>query len=117
MKKFFIYAVALVASAMVCTSCEKHNNPEIVIKPSRLFMVVGDVAAVEVDGAKKVYYNYSKTRDESKPVFEYKEAEHVAYVHALNPGTDTLFIVYQWSRGMWGADADGRTVIITVFDN
>ena len=113
MKKVFCLTLLLVG--MVLSSC-KYNEPEIVTKSSRLFMVVGDYASVKVEGSKEVTYSYSSSRDEAKPVFEYTN-QGEALVHALNPGTDTLFVGYKWTAGISAyAYGNQKAVIITVFD-
>ena len=114
MKKAF--CLTLLFAAMMFTSCEYHE-PEIITKNNRLLMVVGEYTKVEVSGAKEVFYSYSDTRDESKSVFEFTDYADQGYalVHALNPGTDTLFVGYKWTAGIY-AYGKRKAVIITVLD-
>ncbi len=97
------------------TSC-KYNEPEIVIHNSRLFMYVGDYASVEVEGVKDYNFKYSTSRDESMPVFEAKKQPGNILVHALNVGTDTLWVDYTWSPGT-GVLGTSSAILVTVLDN
>lgn len=64
-------------------------------------MYVGESAVVKVDYAnKEVNYNYSDTRNTESPVFEISDFEgQSTTITALNPGTDTLWIGYRYTRG------------------
>ena len=47
-------------------------------------------------------YSYSKSRNESKPVFSISnETGFSTTIYALNPGTDTLWISIRYSKGIY----------------
>ena len=116
MKKI-LCAVWLV-SAIILASCTT-PHPEISISTpivQRIGMYVGEKARLDIINV-KVYdaqYYYSNSRDESKPVFEISNFTGASTtIYALNPGTDTLKVDYNWGTGIF-AYGDIGIVVVTV---
>ena len=100
MKKIFY--LPLLWLGMVLIGCEK-QEPKINIQTgSPLLLEVGDSALVEVQYTKEAHFSYGESRDESNPVFEISDCTSTStIVHALNPGADTLFVGYHYTRGIF----------------
>ena len=116
MKKIF-YVVLLLFS-VILTSCE-YNEPKVMVHSSRIFMYVGDYVGAKVDGGKDVQIRYSESRNATSPVFEAKmqdDKENPILIHALNVGTDTLFVGYRWTAGTFAYGRESAIIVI-VLDN
>lgn len=114
MKKILYFSFLFLG--LFLTSC-KNQRPQINIGTNPLIIMVGDSAYISVSDANYVNYEYSKTRDESYPVFEISDYKgEQTTVHALNTGTDTLFVCMQWSQGIFAYGLPVG-VIIKVIDN
>ena len=112
MKKNILLIVLFVC--VFLASC-KNDEPEMIIRNSRLYMILGDVAEIEVKEARRIDYSYSSTRNETNHVFEYSTYMEKARIRALNPGIDTLFVWDQFSKGI-ATYANGEFVLVTVYD-
>ena len=116
MKKTFY--ILFLLSAVIFTSCQ-YNEPEIFIHNSRIFMYVGDYVGVKVEGGKDIRIQYSESRDAASPVFEatiQNDKNNPILIHALNVGTDTLFVGYRWTAAIF-AYGHQNGIIVTVLEN
>ena len=99
MKRQFAYFLFAV-TAVFFASC-KHNEPRINVGANPVILMKGDCAAISISDANEVYYEYSKSRNESNPVFEISDFKgFTTVVRALNVGTDTLYVNMNWNVGM-----------------
>ena len=99
MKK--ILFLSFIAMAICFASCEK-QQPEVSFSASNYTLSVGDSAVLEVYHAKEVDFQYSETRNADSPVFEMvSKSNYATKIHALNPGTDTLWVSYRWNQGIF----------------
>ncbi|MCR5050161.1 MAG: hypothetical protein K6A36_03665 [Paludibacteraceae bacterium] len=65
-------------------------------------MTVGDSMVASVSDVNSASYSYSESRNEAKPVFSISnETGFSTTIHALNPGTDTLWISIRYSKGIY----------------
>ncbi len=82
------------------TSC-KNQKPQIHIE-NPLIITVGDSIVASVSDVNSASYSYSKSRNESKPVFSISnETGFSTTIYALNPGTDTLWISIRYRKGIY----------------
>lgn len=82
-------------------------------------MYVGDYVGVKVEGGKDIRIQYSESRDAASPVFEatiQNDKNNPILIHALNVGTDTLFVGYRWTAGIF-AYGHQNGIIVTVLEN
>ena len=99
MKK--ILFLSFIAMAICFASCER-QQPEVSFTASNYTLSVGDSAVLEVYHAKNVDFQYSETRNVDSPVFEMvSKSNYATKIHALNPGTDTLWVSYRWNQGIF----------------
>ena len=113
-KACYLLLITIVISLSACG----YNEPEVSIKyrDSHITMKVGQDAVIEVQKAKRVEYHYSATRNTEIPVFEVSDFEGKATtIHALNQGTDTLYVFYNWTAGV-SAYGKGDVVIVNVVE-
>ena len=106
----------LMTIAISLSACH-YNEPEVSIKyqDSHITMKVGQDAVIEVQKAKRVEYRYSATRNTEIPVFEISDFEGKATtIHALNQGTDTLYIGYNWTAGTYAYGGDDVVIVNVV---
>ena len=112
-KACYLLLITIVISLSACG----YNEPEVSIKnrSSHITMAVGQEAVIEVQKAKRAEYHYSATRDTEAPVFEISEFEgKETTIHALNPGTDTLYIGYNWTAGTYAYGGDDVVIVNVV---
>ena len=97
---------------VLCVSCES-KQPEINIPgESPLCMVAGESTVIYVSDAKSVVYGYSKSRSESSPVFSVSDEYGASTtIHALHPGTDTLFVNAVWNAGIYTYGKYERVIV------
>ena len=109
-----ILFLSLLFVGLFLASCEKQQEPEISFNPSKLVMYQGETSIVNVDYPKTVHFDYSNSRNEATPVFSISDIEGKSTtITALNPGVDTLFISYVYTRGIF-AYGEQKLVEITV---
>lgn len=109
MKKFsFLYLILL---GVCMASCE-YQQPEVCFTASQYTLSVGDSAVLEVYHANHVDFQYSETRNAETPVFEMSNrSDYSTTIHALNPGTDTVWVSYRWTQSFF---AYGNQIPITI---
>ena len=97
--------------AISFASCEK-QQPEVCFTASQYTLSVGDSAVLEVYHANHVDFQYSETRNAETPVFEMSNrSDYSTTIHALNPGTDTVWVSYRWTQSIF---AYGNQIPITI---
>ena len=109
MKKVFFLSMLV---GLLCVSCES-KQPEVSFQgESPLCMVIEDSTVIQVSAAKSVVYGYSKSRNESSPVFSASnEFGASTTIHALHPGTDTLFVNAVWNAGIYTYGKCERVIV------
>ena len=109
MKKLSFLCLVLLGVCMA--SCE-YQQPEVSFTASQYTLSVGDSAVLEVYNANRVDFQYSDTRNAETPVFEMSNrSDYSTTIHALNPGTDTVWVSYGWNQGIF---AYGLTHMIEI---
>ena len=113
MKKTF--SLFLLTIGVTLVSCE-YQPVEVGFNASNFMLMNGDSAVFEVHHAKSVEYSYSDFRDEETPVFEIsKSTGESTTIYARNVGTDTLWVSYNWSQGIYDY-GHLAPVVITVLE-
>lgn len=109
MKKLSFLCLVLLGVCMA--SCE-YQQPEVRFTASQYTLSVGDSAVLEVYHANHVDFQYSETRNAETPVFEMSNrSDYSTTIHALNPGTDTVWVSYRWTQSIF---AYGNQIPITI---
>ena len=109
MKKLSFFGLILLG--VFVASCE-YQKPQVSFTSSQYTLSVGDSAVLEVYNANRVDFQYSDTRNAETPVFEMSNRSDCSItIHALNPGTDTVWVSYGWTQSIF---AYGETSAITI---
>lgn len=111
MKKLSFLCLLLLG--ILITSCE-NQQPEVRFSASQYTLSVGDSAVLEVYYANEVDFKYSDTRSADSPVFEMSNtSDYSTTIHALNSGTDSIYVSYRWNQGIF-AYGNGYYIKINV---